>query len=194
MNNLIRLGLFVLTIVSFGAKADRQVVVIPMGAGVEQKTIQLAIPPSGFVTTNPQANVPYYNSGDWVGLTSTIIGLAAPVQLPEGANLTGMSCYVLDDNASADFTIANTQYSLWRRDVLAVDPEEAISWVNMGTTGASSTIQEFSTNTIIHPTIDNSQHFYSIYILLERSASDPAPFGLRFYGCMITYTAEVVVP
>jgi hypothetical protein len=61
-----------------------------------------------------------------------------------------------------------------------------IEWIPTGPGGASTAIQQTSTNTISYATINNQNNQYFIH--LELTASEANNDDLRFMGCRIEYT------
>ncbi len=178
--------------------AADKVVVIPLGKSAEytNKTFYYNLPLSSFTVTTLTATGPevYYNEGEWLKVSGTteIVGLAAPVQLPDGAEITDFTCYAYDNDGTRNIS-SNSPASMWRRAVLSVDKEKITADVNMPTTGVSSSIQSFSSSSIDYPTIDNSEYFYGAYVLYKLDGL-PSSNQIRFYGCRITYTLDVLTP
>ncbi len=178
--------------------AADKVVVVPLGKSAEytNKTFYRNLPVSAFTPTNFTDTGPeiYFNGGEWCMLSgsTTIVGLAAPVHLPDGAELVDFTCYAYDNEGTRDIH-ANSPVSMWRRAVLSADREKITAEFNMPTTGVSSAIQSFSASSIDYPTIDNTEYFYGAYVL-HKIDGIPVSNQLRFYGCRITYTLDVLTP
>ncbi len=179
--------------------AGDKVVVIPLGKSVQYttKTFHYNLPLSAFTSVNLTDTSPRVNyiAGEWLFLHSstTIVGLAAPVQLPDGAELTDFTCYAYDNEGTEDIH-ANSPVHMWRRAILTTDRERITTEFNMATTGSSSLIQSFSASSIDYPSIDNSLYFYGAYALFKITEVPATANDIRFYGCRITYTLDVVTP
>ena len=183
---------------SFVFGADK-VVVIPLGKNVKStnKTFYYNLPPAAFTPVLFSTDAPRGNflSGEWFSLSPPLLlsGLAAPVQLPDGSEVTDYTCYVYDADTTENIS-GNSPAYIWRRPILSPDKEPISTEFNMGTTGDSTSIQSFSSPSITSPTIDNSQYVYGAYVLYKITDSPSSYINLRFYGCRITYTLDVIQP
>ena len=193
------LTLTTVMIFAMSVLAHDKVVVVPLGSKVRtvQQTFTLNLPSSAFIPGVFQTGDPkiYFNVGNFAYLTQgdLIGGLGAPINLQDGAVITNTTCYMYD-NSTENFTSPNSKFFLWRQGTSSADYEQITPTTSCSTSGASVTIQDFSVPSITYPNIDNSQYFYGAYVLLKISAQDPLIHQLRFYGCRITYTLDVVVP
>ncbi len=179
--------------------AAEKVVVVPLGGSVKttNKTLYYNLPPSAFTPSLFTNDIPRGNfiSGQFFSLIAPVktIGLAAPLQLPDGAEITNFSCYV-QDNDSVENISGNSPAYLWRRPILLPDKELITTEFNMETTGGSTDIQSFSSPSIDYPLIDNSLYAYGAYTLYKITGNPTSFTNLRFYGCRVTYKLDVVQP
>lgn len=115
------------------------------------------------------------------GATGVQGNLYAGVNLPDGAVVTGIDAYVLDNDGAA--AIAYIQ--LWRQDgqVGSGYGNAVTLGVTPGTTITSSVIVKLSTTTITNATIDNSNYTY--YVRVGTVQNTP---NLMLFKVVITYT------
>ncbi|HTQ76350.1 MAG TPA: hypothetical protein VMI74_18880 [Burkholderiales bacterium] len=104
------------------------------------------------------------------------------VSLPNGATITGLSCFVKDTFAGGSIQ----QASLSRFDV------STESGSVLATTGGSSdspNIQTLSASVLANGLVDNSKYMYSIQIDFDNGgmAFSAITFGLSLYGCSVAY-------
>jgi hypothetical protein len=104
------------------------------------------------------------------------------VSLPNGATITGLSCFVKDTFAGGSIQAA----SLSRFDVLAG------SGTTLAITGSSSDspdIQALSASVPTNGLVDNGKYMYSIQIDFDNGGTDfgTIAFGLSLYGCSVAY-------
>ncbi len=141
-------------------------------------TSYLSIPAAAFV---PQYNYEdkTYNAGSIVrtldGSPHTVFN--APVQLPHGATVTGMTIYWRDDLATGDGTV-----DLYRSNFHLLP----ISMATASTTGDSGVDSSSSTSSISYNPIDNSSFTYYLSARLPYESGGSAYVGL--YGVVISYT------
>ena len=117
------------------------------------------------------------------GLAGVQGNLYAGVDLPDGAVVTMIDGYVLDNDGIASRDIAYVQ--LWRQSG-AVGTSFGTAVVlaqTTGTSGASSLIQRISTSSISSPVIDNANYTYYL-----RVGSMQADASLMVFKVVITYT------
>ena len=117
------------------------------------------------------------------GTAGTQGNLYANVNLPDGAMITGVDAYVLDNDGTAGRDISYVQ--LWRQDgaVGSSFGNALMLGQTTGTSNASSLIQKISTASITSPTIDNSNYCY--YLRLGSFQSD---VNLMLFKVVISYT------
>jgi hypothetical protein len=121
------------------------------------------------------------------GIAGTQGNLFAGVNLPDGAVVTGIDAYVLDNDATASRDIAYVQ--LWRQSgAVGTSFGNAINMgQTVGTSGASAVIQKISTSSISSSTIDNANYCYYL-----RVGSFQANTNLMLFKVVITYTITSV--
>jgi hypothetical protein len=107
----------------------------------------------------------------------------APLSLPHGATLTGLSCRVSDTFGLGDLTV-----SLYRRSLTA----DAVAFVyetgSSDDTGAQTIVEDDAAPEVV----DNIGFSYGLLVDFDLDPPDfPADvvFGLSFTGCSITYDA-----
>lgn len=117
------------------------------------------------------------------GTTGAQGNFYAGVNLPDGAVVTGMDAYVLDNDGTTGYDFPYIQ--LWRQDGQVGSAYG--NAVNMGstpgTTITSSVITKLSTVTFSNATIDNSNYTYYV-----RVASVQNVTNLMLFKVVITYT------
>jgi hypothetical protein len=109
--------------------------------------------------------------------------LYAAVDLPDGAVVTTLDGYVVDNDATASRDIAYVQ--LWRQSgaVGTLFGTATLLGQTTGTSGASTLIQRISTSSISLPVIDNANYTYYL-----RVGSMQAATNLIVFKVVITYT------
>ena len=117
------------------------------------------------------------------GSAGTQGNLYSGVNLPNGAVVTGLDAYVLDNDGVAGHDIAYVQ--LWRQDgAVGSSFGNAVNMAQTpGTSITSSAVVKLSTTTISNSTIDNS--LYTYYV---RVGSVQAAPNLMLFKVVITYT------
>lgn len=131
---------------------------------------------SSYATAITSGNV-YITSG-----TATTVGyLEAPVNLPDGATVTGVYFYVYDNDATYNLQAGQ----LWRNDAstsTAFGTSQQMA--NVPAPAANSTlIQLTSSTTITNPVIDNQNYTYFV-----RWGTQQSNANMRLVKVMITYT------
>ncbi len=115
------------------------------------------------------------------GTPGSVAYLDAGVNLPDGATVTGIDAYVVDNDAAYNVSLVQ----LWRNDGSAATSYGNV--VNMaqtaGTTGSNANIQILSDNTINNPLIDNSLYTYYLRFGGMQANSD-----IRIVKVLISYT------
>ncbi len=113
--------------------------------------------------------------------------LYAGVDLPDGAVITTLDAYVLDNDGAAGHDIAYAQ--LWRQDGLVGSAygNAIMVCATGGTSITSSVIQKITTSTISSGTVDNTNYTYYI-----RVGSVQAATNLMLFKVVITYTVLAV--
>ncbi len=208
MNNTFRAVVFLigaLSISSFSFSHNR-VAVVPLG-GISAKLTTTTITKN---YTGGQYDIAFNNQGFFrnVGqyfefLNSSLnasAGLSTPLDLPQGAVLKSLSCYVDDQDANFNFGFASSA-ALERRPRTSIINEQVLtSDLLLTTTGSASGLEAKTTSSFAHTTIDNDQYFYTMYVFFQVSDSvggfitPPFTAAIRFYGCSVSYDLDVVAP
>lgn len=193
---------------SNGTIAQNKVVVIPLG-GAEAKLVKTTISknylPSQFDTAfTDQAY--FINTGHEArfGNSSMItsLGLSTNLDLPQGAEIKQLTCYVEDNDAAIDFGFASSVAIERRLKTSTVTENVQTADLPMTTSGSTSGLESRTTNSFTQPTIDNDQYFYSMYVFFQVSTNvggfvtPPFTADIKFRGCSISYDLDVasVVP
>jgi hypothetical protein len=108
--------------------------------------------------------------------------LNAPIDIPNGSTITNLTCYIMDDDTTAD--LAGTM-NLTSWGYGGTNSVNAVVSASITTTGASQNTQTFSTST--SATYDNSSAGYYIFIDYQWSAT-PSILTNSIFGCKVTYT------
>ncbi|GEM_PF-5302380 len=108
-------------------------------------------------------------------------GFSAAIHLPDGASVTAITFYLLDDSAS-DLNLSVTRY----------DPATGISSVISGlsSSGASASSQELSLTSGLPFTVDNSTYAYRLRVEFTEAGMNLQ----RLYGARISYTPPATPP
>jgi hypothetical protein len=116
------------------------------------------------------------------------IQATAPVQLPQGATVTGFRLYYYDDLTLLSISLAG---HLSRTRVIPDIPNTVwMASISATTSSNGNQIQFFEDTTISYATIDNENYQYTAYVSF---IVDPSPnSGLRFYGARVAYTVDTV--
>lgn len=127
------------------------------------------------------SDVNFTTSGD--GTVSCFSGsspLFAPVNLPDGATITQVSAYFVDNSASKDVSI-----EFKRNGVTSLTYNGATDFISeINSSGSSSAVQVIDDTTITSGLVDNSNYFYIVRIYLP-SGWDST--NIRIKGLTITY-------
>lgn len=201
-------GIFIFLIAALTASdslfAHNKVVVVPLG-GAEAALTTITITKNYTAGQYSPAfnNQGFFrNVGQYVrfisGSTSTSLGLSTPLDLPQGAVLKSLSCYVDDQDAGIDFGFSSS-VSLERRAKTSISNEQVLSSdLIFTTTGSALGLQEKSTSSFAHSTINNDQYFYTMYVFFQVSdtvggfITPPFTANISFYGCSISYDLNQV--
>lgn len=115
------------------------------------------------------------------GTAGSVAYLEAGVNLPDGATVTSVEAYVVDDDPTYNVSLVQ----LWRNDGSTFTSYGNV--VNMaqtaGTTGSNPNIQILTDNTISSPLIDNS--LYTYYLRFGGFQANP---NIRIVKVLISYT------
>jgi hypothetical protein len=131
---------------------------------------------------------------NWHGYGYLILGshiqLSSPVYLPNNATVTEFRVYYYDGDTIYDYTDIDAHLSFRDFD----DPTGAnmASIEDISTSGSdTSTVYNQTDDTIAGAKINNQERQYLIYVSLIQDHPSP---DLRFYGCRIEYTVDMVNP
>lgn len=196
-----------ITLSSFTAHATDKVVVVPLGgrnAKIESKTFTKNFPAGEFRPDfkNPWAELGYtYFGGQGYRITnlseSASSGITTALDLADGSKILGVTCFIQDNDADLN-TRNNTSVKIYRREFTSTTAEEIISPIDMTTAGQSTTITAMTSSSITYPIIENDTYFYVIryFVQLATNSGDfvtlPISSDITFYGCSISYSADVV--
>ncbi len=106
----------------------------------------------------------------------------APVNLPDGATVTGVTFYVVDN----DGTYNPGGGQLWRNDASTLTPYgniDTMATVLAPASANSLNIQSSSTTTISNPVIDNQNYLYLLRWVTQQNNAN-----IRLVRVLITYT------
>jgi YVTN family beta-propeller protein len=149
--------------------------------------------PGGTTTTTNIIAVPAYAfkpDGEWTSTTYSYYcgyaawiegggwSLNAPVYLPHGAEVVGMTVHYWDNDSSYDLDI-----SLVRQEC---DGGSMDNIAIVTTAGANTSVQTESASSVAYNTIDNSSYTY--HMNLEPDGLDMWSSNLKFYSASIEYT------
>jgi hypothetical protein len=117
-------------------------------------------------------------------LSSVQVILRAPLHLPEGVTLTGLTCEVYDNDGSNDFIGGASGAWVGQRPFGSTS---YYSWLNapLGTSGAADAIQTKSSAAGSVLVTSGADWFVSASMQGDPGASS----NLRFYGCRVSYTS-----
>ncbi|MBK9035836.1 MAG: hypothetical protein IPL61_32075 [Myxococcales bacterium] len=111
--------------------------------------------------------------------------LHAPVNLPNGATMTDLSCYVMDNEPSADLQAGTRAYlTTWQYG--GAEVINNLNNVVLGTTGASTTTQTKSVALAL--AFNNTAAGYFLNVSYAWTANTTG--ANAFFGCKITYTTD----
>jgi hypothetical protein len=130
--------------------------------------------------------------GNFLSASATMsVTLGASVNLPQASSLTGLTCYVYDNDATNN--ISGTAYLRLRpfAGATATGSTTAITATLSTTTGAEATTAQAKTGTLATPTvIDNNTNGYFMYVSFGTTPN--LATALYFLGCRITYSYQAV--
>ncbi|MEP1033900.1 hypothetical protein, partial [Ekhidna sp.] len=120
--------------------------------------------------TNPFA---YYAGGGGSLAYATV-----PVKLPEGAVITNVEAWVLDNDATASNFV---RLNLYRSQIGVINSNSNMAQVE--TSSESASVQSLNDNTLFFQTIDNNNYSYRLLFTARDNSST-----LQLHGVRITYT------
>lgn len=121
-----------------------------------------------------------YSKSVNMGLSGSTGIFGAPVHLPHGATVTGMTLYAYDNSAD-DFNLR-----LDRTDLLT---QTVYVMAKVSTTGASTTVTAYSTTSITALIINNNQYGYALFVY-----SMDGTLNHELSGAVISYTVSEAIP
>ncbi|MBD3649032.1 MAG: hypothetical protein HUJ31_16625, partial [Pseudomonadales bacterium] len=112
--------------------------------------------------------------------------LFSQAQLPSGAEITGMLCYVKDDDATQDMLSESTA-RLLRINPLDGADDATLTNVSIGTQGLSGPLVFAATVAAGLEQVDNKHFHYTVAITIAMNTEDDDYFDPMFRGCRIAY-------
>jgi hypothetical protein len=136
----------------------------------------LSIPDAAFTGRDGVPVRKTTGSGGAFPTSPTILGLAAPVNLPNGATITGVTAHVVDNNAAINLTI-DLSYNTFSNGTFT-------DVATITTSGASAAFQALNSGSLSH-VVNNSARGYSIIVTPTASWTDSTAY---VRAVVITYT------
>ena len=189
------------------------------GIGFAQETSKIVVVPFGGseAATATQAFTKNYNPGQFdadptskgmiirEGLIMfyeadsefTQVNLSTPLDLPQGAVMNFVRCFVDDTDSAIDFS-SSARVTVARRQATSTLREEITDPASLETSGDNNGIIGASISTFDDDTIDNDQYYYSLVVILDVESfmgvavTPPFTSSVAFYGCSIFYDLDVV--
>lgn len=163
------------------------------------KTNFLSIPSAAFTSENADTYDKKFISGHlYTASTGGTINLAlgtasyfeAPVNLPQGATVTAMDAYVVDNDATYNISLVQ----LWRSNSPTGSPFGTTSVMGLvgPTSGANANIQQLNVNTITNPVIDNQNFYYYVRYGGSYTGVGAPGQNIRLARILITYVVNKV--
>lgn len=147
------------------------------------RTDAIAIAAVNFVPEPGSTAVQYTSSGymylSAAGLAGA--GLYAQVVLPDGASITGLTCYQYDNSGN---DIVTSVARLMYRTSLSTSATE-IAAANSPTTGTSAGIRSFVAPSFAAHTVNTDNQYFIVYAMLVSPTADA---NSRFYGCRVLFS------
>ncbi len=147
------------------------------------RTDALAVAAVNFVPEPGVTTVNYTSSG-YMYLANAAIagaGLYAPVVLPDGASITGLTCYQYDNSAN---DIITSTASLRYRTSLSTTATE-IAAAASPTSGTSTSIRTFTAPAFAAHIVNTDNQYFLVYSMVVNPAADS---NTRFYGCRVIFS------
>lgn len=190
------------------AQSANKVVVIPLGGSESRRVTEVRrknLPAGEFVhgSHSPGIERGYsYSVGDSFRVinNSDVVsaGLTTSLDLPNGANMTSVTCYMQDQDSTYN-TRSNSSFKVYRRSPESTSSEEIMTPLVVATSGNSIDMVPFEAkNSFIHPIVDNDSYFYHVRFFMQFGdnagglVSPPISTQIRFYGCSIFYEIDVI--
>jgi hypothetical protein len=118
------------------------------------------------------------------GLGNGLSLLFAPVDLPQGALVTALRCYFLDQTPTFDF---NATVRLNRTN-LTTAVQEVMAEISLPTAPRNApSIFTAEDTSISAPDIDKASHSYSVFLAFAVTPATAVTSDVRLYGCRLAY-------
>ena len=187
------------------ANAQNKVVVVPLGgdeAKLVTKRVTKNYPAGQFVSAFNDERF-FRNTGQTAGFTNNsptaALGISTSLDLPQGAILRSLTCYVDDQESSFDFGFSSSAEIERRARNSTVTEDVLMSDLIMTTSGDSAGLTSRTTSSFAYAEIDNESYFYTLYVFFQAATSAggfvSTPFNapdMDFYGCSLEYDIEAV--
>jgi len=153
------------------------------------KTHYLSVPGSSFSMENTSVCDRALIGGNAYTVGGSAIAVAymvAPVNLPDGATITSITYYVVDNDAT--YNLQNGQ--LWRNDgsvTTSYGNSSTMATIAPPASTNSTLVQTSSTSSITNPVVDNQNYAYWL-----RWGTQQANSNMRLVKVVITYTVSKV--
>ena len=141
------------------------------------------IPASQFISWRGQ-NQSAFNNGNFYQMSGSS-ALAAPVQLPEEAQMTRFSIYYHEDEPGAYAKVSGAIYRRYPDGSTVV----VCASIPQTDTTDNADIQTLTTTTIDYPSIQNDALQYYVRIFVDDWSGDP---DTKIYGATIVYTLSKI--
>ena len=157
------------------------------------RTFYRYVTPASFAPS-PTA-IPYYLSilGGYMWPQGTSpFTMAAPVVLPNTANITQVRCYYYDNDATSGDSFEDIDFGLKARSVSSSSTDDLALLYGTPLTSASSTIRSITDTTVsgIGDPVVNSSYDYFLHVTLDLPTGATASTNLRFYGCRVSFQLD----
>ncbi|MFW6012396.1 MAG: hypothetical protein ACOC92_01660, partial [bacterium] len=150
-----------------------------------------------FVSTELSEGLLEYSTEGYLHPTgSTTFFLQAPVELPDGAKMTFVSCYFYDNDPAFAHDFQVLRFNLLSRPLtsttsssLAENEGFTVGTADPSLQSVTSAVSSGESNPV-----DNSAYDYFLEIQVTPAPASECTDECRFYGCEIGYTARVLHP
>jgi hypothetical protein len=152
------------------------------------KTHYYSVPAASFTSEGSTYDRGYISGNIYLATgTATAVGyLVSPVHLPDGATVTSVTVYQVDNDGTYNLQPAQ----LWRNDAsISSSYGNSVQMANIPLPAStnSTLVQVSTTNTITSPVIDNQNYFYYL-----RWGTQQSNANMRLLKVLITYTVTKV--
>lgn len=128
----------------------------------------LVISAADFRTNGYNRESFYFSSNGYMVGEGTTVVLIAPVYLPHGSTVRGLTSYVFDNSTSCGYP----EVTVWLNRVGAVAGHEMQTMASVTTSGASGQMQSPHTTSITSAEINTSLYAYYAVVMLCSSAHE----------------------